>query len=190
MSQNSLLDADIRAREHAEHLETLKPNPRTTRTILKIFLVALAIFVGTMLIVWNAKYTVISEEKHDDFSQISYGYQIEQYYFSKSSRVSFWTRHGRRNRSYLVYETPSVTVSKVIEERWINNNLAIYLNIEFTYHDSIRSISPTKIIYDFQRGEMHTFSNLTLFRIWNGIGSGDKWMNEHEFESILNRLDR
>lgn len=191
MSHDNLLDADVRARETAVHLETLKPDPRTTSTIVKVILFAIVVFAVALVVVWNAKYTVASGQKFDEFSQIKYGYRIERYYFWKTTRVSFWKSLSRSqsNGFDFVFESSAITVEKIVEERWINNHLAIYLNIDFTYHDSIKSTVPTKMIFDFHRGEMHTFSSLTLFRIWNDNTTAKKWLNEQEFQSILNRLD-
>lgn len=89
---------------------------------------------------------------------------------------------------YSGYDFGSLTVEKVVEERWLKNDLAIYLNLEIKYHDSVVSVHPARLIYDFHRGEMHTASGFTLWRIWNEKNRSEDWMTDDEFNAILNRL--
>ncbi|MET0752143.1 MAG: hypothetical protein ABWZ66_02170 [Pyrinomonadaceae bacterium] len=154
-----------------------------------IILSLTALFISAVLIVWNAAYTVASGEKYDDFSDVSYGYQIEKYYCWNSMKLSFWNKRGLSNQMNTTYNLPQLTVYQIVEQRWIKNDQAIYLNLQIKYHDSAVSVHPAKIIYDFHRGEIHTSSDFTLWRNWNPKNKTGDWMSEKEFEDVLNRLN-
>lgn len=160
------------------------------RKYLTPVLLVTVLFWGAVLLVCYAKHTVASGEKHDDFSGVTYGYRIEQYYFWNSMRLTIWSRRGTSYGMKSVYDFPALTVDKVVEERWLNNDLAIYLNLQIKYHDSMVSVHPAKTIYDFHRGEMHTSSSFTLWRIWNEKNKPEDWMAEKEFDTILASLSR
>jgi hypothetical protein len=161
---------------------------RIVKQYPKSFLLITLALCAAVVFIWCGKYTVTSGKKHDSFSGVSYGYQIEQYYFWNSTRITIWNRRGLSYGMEAVYDFPSLTVEKVIEERWLKNDLAIYLNLEIKYHDSLVSVHPARMIYDFHRGEMHTSSGFTLWRIWNEKNKSEDWMTETEFDAILNGL--
>ncbi len=160
------------------------------KKIITPFLLAALLLTGAVLIAWNAKYTVTAGERREEFSSVTYGYRIEQYYFWNSMTLTLWNRRGVNYGMNLVYDLPSLTVDKVVEERWINHEAAIYLNLQIKYHDSAVSVNPARIIYDFQRGEMHTASGFTLWRIWNEQNKTEEWMSDSEFDVVLLRLSR
>lgn len=153
-----------------------------------IILSLTALFISAFFNMWNATYTVASGERKDGFSKVSYGYQIEKYYCCDSMKLSFWSKRGFFTETNITYNLSKLTVEKVVEQRWIKNNQAIYLNLQIEYHDSAVSIRPAKIIYDFHRGEIHTSSSYTLWRNRNPKNGTDGWMNEKEFEDVFNRL--
>jgi hypothetical protein len=160
------------------------------RKYIAPFLIATTIFWGSILVVWYAKYTVTSGERRDDFAGVSYGYRIEQYYFWNSMRLVIWQKYGINYGMNLVYDLPALTVDKVVEERWLKNNAALYLNLQIKYHDSMPSVDYAKVIYDFHKGEMHTSSGYTLWRIWNEKNKTEDWMSESEFEKTLSQFNR
>ena len=147
-----------------------------------------AFFISTILIVWNAAYTIASGEKHDAFSNVNYGYRIEKYYCWNSMKLTFWSKRGLSTEMNTTYDVSQLTIEKVVEQRWLKNDQAVYLNLEIKYYDSIVSIRPARVIYDFHRGEIHTSSDFTLWRNWNPKNNTDGWMSETEFEGALNRL--
>jgi len=143
-----------------------------------------------VIIAWNAKYTVVSDTKYDSFSGVSIGYKIEQFYFWKSSRILFWNRRAPFVGTDISFDLPSLTIREVKENRWINLEKAIYLDLDATYHDSMISNVPARIIYDFHRGEIHASSRYTLWRIWNPELKSEGWMSDGEFDLLLKKLDR
>lgn len=158
------------------------------RITIPLFLIAL--FISAILVVWSATYTVTSVEKHDGFSNVTFGYTVEKYYCWNSMKLTFWSNRGLFNQMNTTYTLSELTVDKIVEQRWLKNDQAIYLNLQIEYHDSMVSVHPARIIYDFHRGEIHTSSDFTLWRNWNPKNNTDGWMTETEFEDILNRLSR
>lgn len=137
---------------------------------------------------WTAKYTVTASQKYDEFSGVKYGYKIEHYYFWDSMRLTIWNKRGSSYGMRSVYDLPALTVDKIVEEKWLKDDAAIYLNLQLEYHDSLVSTHPAKIIYDFHRGEIYTLSGFTLWRFWNGKSKTSDWMSEDEFNDVLSRL--
>lgn len=154
------------------------------RRIKIIFLIGVLLFSSMLLVFWFAKYAVISDERTDNFGN-SYGYKIEKYVFWNSSKLTIWNQHSHFYRMYSIYNLSSLTVEEVVENKWLKNDAAIYLNLKIKYHDSVVSVSPTRIIYDFHRGELHTSSGFTLWRFFDDKNDSKDWMNEDEFDAVL-----
>lgn len=50
---------------------------------------------------------------------------------------------------------------------------------------------PVKLIYDFQKGELHTTSRWGLWRLWDStVPENKNWMTEGEFQEALADIDR
>lgn len=173
------------------------------RKRITIPLLLIALFISTVSVIWNATYTVASDERHDVFHDITYGYQIEKYYCWNSMKITFWNNRNHFTQKLIFWKSSSIfaqmnttfilsqlTIDKVVEQRWLKDDQAIYLNLQIKYHDSAVSVHPAKIIYDFHRGEIHTSSGFTLWRNWNPKNKTDDWMTETEFEDVLDRLSR
>ena len=156
------------------------------KKLLPLLVVA---FFLLITIVWFGKYTVTSGERFDEFSKTSYGYKVEKYFFWNSTTLTFWSNKPFSGTSS-VYEFSSTPVDKIDEERWLNNNTAIYLNLRIKSVDLVDTFGAGRIIYDFHRGEMHTASRYTLWRIWNEKNKSEDWLNDEEFDAILLRLNR
>ena len=158
------------------------------------FLLAILVtaLIAVVLIGYYAKYTVASGEKRYNLTGYRWGYKIEQYCYRNTLVLTIWNSAGMS----LTYKEPSTTVAQVIEDRWLANNRAIYLNLRIVSHGSIEEEWPTQIIYDFERGELYTLSDWTLWRLWYRGDSnessplGKHWMTENEFQQILSRLQQ
>jgi hypothetical protein len=137
-------------------------------------------------LVWNARFIVASGEKSDDLGYFNYGFKIEQFYARKSFRLTIWSSRGM----VFVHESAGLTVDEVVEERWLKNDAAIYLNLQVRYHDSLVSVHPVRMIYDFHRGEMHTSSGFTLWRSFDTSHKNEDWMSDAEFDAVLSRLEQ
>lgn len=146
---------------------------------------AIGVFGIVAVLAWNARFTIASGQKTDDLGYYSYGYKIEQYYARNASRLTFWSSRGME----FVVEMGPLTVEDVIDQRWLNNDAAIYLNLQIKYHDSVVSVRPARIIFDFHRGEIHTASSFTLWRNFDHRHHNEDWMSDEEFDVVLSRLD-
>lgn len=146
-------------------------------------------FFLLVTMVWFGKYTVTSDERFDEFSRTSYGYKVEKYFFWNRTTLTFWSNKSF-SQSNSVYEFSPTPVDRIDEERWLKNDTAIYLNLRIKSVDLVNTFGAGRIIYDFQRGELHTSSGYTLWRIWNEKNKPEDWLNDEEFDAILLRLSR
>lgn len=118
-------------------------------------------------------------------SQATWGYSVDQYRFRDRMRLNLWSDSSMFSAaSDATFDLNSVSVSKMVEERWLDNGRAVHLNLLVK---SDGKEQPAKLIYDFQRGEMYTTSPLDL---WRAPGEPNKnlKMTEEEFQVVLNRL--
>jgi hypothetical protein len=115
----------------------------------------------------------------------NWGYSVDQYRFRDRMRLNLWSDSSMFSAaSDATFDLNSVSVSKIVEEKWIDNGRAVLLNLLVK---SGGKEQPAKLIYDFQRGEMYMASPLDLWRAPSEPGKNLK-MNEEEFQATLNRL--
>lgn len=165
-------------------------NSRQTRRTIKWYAVtvlslAIGLFGIAAVLAWNARFTVAAGEKSDDLGYFHYGYKIEQTYLRNSFRLTFWSSRGME----FVHNQGQVTVEEVVDQRWLKDDAAIYLNLRLKYHDSVISEDPARIIFDFHRGEIYVSSGYTLWRNFDERHEGEDWMSDVEFDAVLSRLE-
>jgi hypothetical protein len=158
----------------------------------KIILAVIAVIIAGFFVKNNYKYTVVEGEQNNGLGRY-YGYKVENYSFSYGMRITIWERIGiskflSHSEMQSVYDLQGLTVDKVGKSEWIKSNGAIYLRLQITYHDSLESSNPTRIIYDFHTGNMYITSDLNLWRIWSDNLSYKNWVSKSEFDKILAEL--
>jgi len=160
---------------------------RLKKILLAGSLLSVLAFGLAIVVIWYAKYTVAYGEKNGSENYTVYGYRLEQYYFWNSMRLTIWNMHRLNKGITSVYEIPDVTADKVVEERWLKNESAIYLDVQFKQDDSLITTRHGRMLYDYRRAEIYT-SGL-FWRLWARGYEGDNSMSQEEFDSILNRLE-
>lgn len=153
--------------------------------VIPLFSLAIGLSLVSVVVVWNARFTVASDQRSDDFGRYSYGYRIEKYYVRNTFRLTFWSTRGME----FVHKQGQMTI-EAVEQRWLKNDAAIYLNLQIKYHDSVVSTGPARIIFDFHRGEIHTSSHYTLWRNFDNAHKGEDWMSDTEFDEVLSKLEK
>jgi len=140
----------------------------------------LAVGIGLM-----SRRVIVAGEESEAATGIKYGFRIEERYFISKTTLQIWTSRGLN----LNYELYPYTVENA-SSQWLANNRAIYLDLRLKYHDSVPSVAPVKIIYDFQRGEVYISSPMSFGRVWDaGYRIERNWMSEDDFEKELSRLN-
>jgi hypothetical protein len=117
-----------------------------------------------------------------------WGYQLDQYAFSKRTVLTIMGSWGLRIR----YELPKMQVERVNEDRWLATDRALYLNLRCKpFGDAGAAGTPVRLIYDFQRGELYVSSALQLWRLPDYQGGDPKknWLTEGEFQRVLTRIE-
>jgi hypothetical protein len=121
---------------------------------------------------------ILASEQSEGATGDKYGFRIEQEYFFPKTTLKFWTSRGLN----LNYELYPYTVENV-SSRWLADNRAIYLDLRVEYHDSVPSVGPVKVIYDFQRGAVYINSPMSFGRVWDASDRIEKnWMSENDFD--------
>ena len=167
-------------------MNKLKKLSYANKILLSAALLVILIVAGNNWRI-NQRYTVIHGSQNNGLGT-TYGYGVENYLFTDNMRITLWVKYIDGYVMKSIYELSELTVDKVDANEWIKSNGAIYLALQITYHDSLVSTNPTRIIYDFHRGEMYVTSDLTLWRFWSRDLDVDTWMSESEFEKILSGL--
>ena len=149
--------------------------------LILFFTLAAVIAAAFSYFFWKSNIAA-GERKND---QANWGYSVDQYRFRDRMRLNLWSDSSMFSAaSDATFDLDSVSVSKMVEERWIDNGRAVHLNLLVK---SGGKEQPAKLIYDFQRGEMYTSSPLDLWRAPSEPTKNLK-MSEEEFQAVLNRL--
>jgi hypothetical protein len=163
----------------------LEERGRIRTYVIPILSLAIGLFLVLVVLIWNARFTVASDQRTDDLGYYSYGYKIEQYYVRKAYKLTFWSTRGME---FVHYNGP-MTIEGV-EQRWLKNDAAVYLNLQIKYHDSVVSSHPARIIFDFHRGEIYCNSGFTLWRNFDKRHDSKDWMSEQQFDEVLSKLEK
>jgi hypothetical protein len=111
-----------------------------------------------------------------------WGYQLDQYRFSKRTRLTISGSWGL----HLEYELPRMQMERANDDRWLEDDRAVYLNFRLKpFNDPAAAGAPVKLVYDFQRGELYVTSPLQLWRL-----PGRRWLTEPEFQKVVNGMER
>ncbi len=99
------------------------------------------------------------------------------------AKITFWKTAGIHAEFFLEFQR----IEKVIETKWLANRTAIFLHLD------VRDLEPgpggeTKIIFDFDRGQLVVFSEARLWRTKLGL-TKIHWATKEEFEQYYQFLD-
>lgn len=159
----------------------MKPGADTIKKVAAVVVILSLIIT----VVVYAKHEVATGERRDALTEARYGYKVEQRYFVSRVYVSIWNTDGVS----LDYVLNSCVLDKIIEQRWLAQDRAVLLNLQVKSSDSAPTVSPVRIVYDFQKGAIYINSPLTFGRVWNRANPVDKnWLSDEEFQAVLSGL--
>ena len=153
---------------------------RKKAVLVGIIVGALAAGIGVFYYM-TSKETLASSSRLDEFST-NIDYKVEQYRYRSRAIITF----GSSPNSSLVCNLSGIKIDKILEQRWLANGRAIYLNLSIN-PDSSTTPVPARLIFDFQRGELFLSSPVSL---WRTNSSSSRWMNDAEFDGVLARFGR
>ena len=133
------------------------------------------------------KTTVAAGEKAYPYGLMQhYGYEV------KSGRVPAGTSITLRGDTLKIeLEGPGLSFNKVLDERWLAGNRVIYLNISTTYKDSgVDTDTLIRILYDFERGELHSFCPASAWMVWPVEKGPRRGMTSQEFDALLKDVEQ
>lgn len=158
------------------------------KTFFKTIPIVVIILIG--IGAYRSLSSEIITSRQIDEPTISYGYEISKRFYFGGLSLKIWNSRGLNFNFY----DSKLAIVKIIEERWIGNNRAIYLNLDMVAaKDSYSERRSAKILFDFRRGEIYATSVEPLWRTGERAeyNTGDKlWLSEEEFQNILIELDK
>ena len=116
-----------------------------------------------------------------------WGYRLDHYEFRKLVLLNFWNDR----RLTITYELPDMIIERVSDDQWLSGDRALFLNLGLKpTDDSAAEWSRTRILYDFQTGQIFLDSTLQLWRVADyRSGDGSKnWLTPTQFDAALEAL--
>jgi hypothetical protein len=148
------------------------------------------VLIGFLIFKYSKETVAFVEIKQ---GEENYGYKIERNRFSDGLEIEFWNTRGFK----FAYFGHNSLLRELKQEKWLSNQRAIFLDLVISeQEDSIYPLRPTKILFDFKRGEIYVSSTAKLWR--NGEReiqrkdydwTNKDWMTEEEFQKVLERCD-
>lgn len=114
-----------------------------------------------------------------------FGYRIERRTDGKDAfRVTIDSQ-----RMYLRVEALGFRLLSVVDQEWMCGERVIYLYIAAEYRDSgIPADGTTKLVYDFERGELASYSPSHTWTTWPRDPKSPRTLTESDFQSQLLRI--
>ena len=151
-------------------IRTSDPSVRRTRNVIVVLGLCLLV---SLLVLSNFVWKTVSQEEQ------TYPYGVVKNYGYKIEKPWGW-RHAFR--IVLYGNTVSVKLDgpmkfqRVLERQWLCDNRVLYLSVQalHTYSGGISEFT-SKVVYDFERNEMHT----SYSRHLGGVASGTQRRPAH-----------
>jgi len=115
------------------------------------------------------------------------GYAIQQYRWrGEGYRITLWA--GQRFQ--LTFNEPRRRLERVRTQKWLGNDRAVLLELDDTVQqDSMSHTSTIAVLYDFERGELHTHGNAAWLAVPSDRWSATRQMSRQEFEALVEQLN-
>ncbi len=145
--------------------------------------VLLIVLVG-MLYFWRTE--TLSEGSRQDQFQAGISYRIERHRYRDIATVVF----DDGGDGIVNCRLSPMQFEQLVEQRWLANGRAIFLHLRLKSPEALGADGnpeprSAKLLYDYHRGELYVTSPLHL---WRTASSESHWMNEEEFNGLLNRF--
>ena len=151
-------------------------------------LTVLALFPLWLGVRWAGTYltkTVAQEYKRYQYGVNTYfGYTVAKYRWQANG---FEIRIRSGSTLDLRLAVPYRELVRIREQRWLLQDRVVLLRFDCVYHDSLDSTSDMAILYDFERGELHSYGG--DWTVWKPEKRRDRYMSKEEFEALVNQLE-
>lgn len=77
---------------------------------------------------------------------------------------------------------------RVKTQRWLANDRAILIELSCIHHDSMRLAHELALLYDFERGELHSLGRYFGWLVPPLHAASDRRANREEFDAIVRRM--
>ncbi|MBL8231404.1 MAG: hypothetical protein JNL98_23115 [Bryobacterales bacterium] len=114
----------------------------------------------------------------------SFGYFVEKYRWrTEGFRVTLWAGDSLK----MVFDIPDLELTRVKTQRWLARDRAVLIELDCIYHDSIDSSGELALLYDFERGELHSLGG--AWSVWPPDHAESRSATKEEFYEIVARLN-
>ena len=173
---------------------TGKPLPKRS-TWLRVGCISLAVFivlplVGWMLLSHLGQYfteTVAREERGLSAAPTNYGYSVEKYRWQGSGvKVHLWSGASMD----LVFDAPELQLANIRARDWLAGGRAIFLDLECAEaHHSYTENTEIGLLYDFERGELHTCGDANPWLARSGPSGKSRRMSCDDLRTLAKTLE-
>jgi hypothetical protein len=111
----------------------------------------------------------------------SFGYWVGRYRLGDGFRIGIWAGSSLR----MSFDVPGIELVRVRKQSWLAGDRAILLEIDYVYHDSIDFPGTIALVYDFERGELHSCGELSAWFVWEPEGQRNRKMTRAEFDGVV-----
>lgn len=151
----------------------------------------LAALALSIAVYWMAGFfprTVAYGPKGDGYRrEIPYGYSVQEYRWRSSGmRINLWARSGMT----MSFDLEEHTLLAVRTQWWMRNDRAILLELDAREQvDSMTRKGRLALLFDFERGELHSYSDLGAWFVFKDrVRIGPK-MTREEFDRLIHEYD-
>ena len=137
---------------------------------------------------WTGTYlpAVVAKERKSYASGINrqFGYSIGKYRWQTNGfEVNIWGGSTLEIR----LAVPYFELIRVREQRWLAQDRVVLLRFDYVYHDSVDTSGEMGVLYDFERGELHSYGG--AWHVWTPEERRDRYMSKEQFETLVHQLE-
>lgn len=115
----------------------------------------------------------------------SFGYSVQKHRWRRNGlRINLWAGSSLT----MTFDVPGLELARVKTQRWLAKDRAILIELDYVYHDSIESRGELALLYDFERGELHSFGSPSAWFVWEPESMPSRKATREEFDEVVAKL--
>lgn len=83
------------------------------------------------------------------------------------------------------FDVPHFELRRVKTQRWLVQDRVVLLEFDYVYHDSVDTPGSLALLYDFERGELHSFDSASAWSVWPPEDRPGRKATREEFERLI-----
>jgi hypothetical protein len=185
------MDQELEARDSGTEPNGMFQSALSAVTKFGCLGLAAAIVIGALIGSLGSLFpkTVAIDQKINPCSvHVPIGYRVEKYRWPTNGfRVHIWAE-SRVSMFSMTFDVPKLKLVRVKTHRWVTNDRAILLELDYVHPDSAVRPGEVALLYDFVRGELHSFSSTDAWLVWQPERPHSRKSTREEFDRALQEL--